>query len=376
MNKKVILSYGLGVDSTAILHRWLTRPQCRDFDLKDLLVITAMTGDEFPDTGQLVETHILPLLRKHKIRYIQVARGGLLKEAGYVILSDTDKPDKVYLKGAFKLSEELLLAGTVPQIANGRRWCSQKFKGEPIDWVIANEMKGQPFIHVIGFNADEERRVAKDQVYGGDFEGREARYPLLEWGWGRTACEAYLRHTLGEFFVKSCCSECPFTRGQDHILARFRTFPEAAARALFMEHLSLALNPAMRLYGTKSLYQVLTADKNAEAMNAFQKLLEATEWAFYRVRRIQWAKTAVWRKIERLTTGTRPEMVSELSNYCGPVESNDHGIYRYQSHARGKTFPTTEEALVVAPVGVADKCRGRFDIQWKKLRGQKLAVAL
>jgi hypothetical protein len=40
----VVMSYGMGADSTAILMRWLTEPASRDFDLQDLVVITAHTG--------------------------------------------------------------------------------------------------------------------------------------------------------------------------------------------------------------------------------------------------------------------------------------------------------------------------------------------
>lgn len=115
MTRKVVLSYGLGVESTAILHRWLVRPQTRNFDLSNLVVITAMTGDEFEDTRRLTRQHILPLMRQHKVRYVQVARAGLLREAGNVVLSDTDQPDDVYTNGSFRLSQELLLAGTLPR---------------------------------------------------------------------------------------------------------------------------------------------------------------------------------------------------------------------------------------------------------------------
>ncbi len=37
----VVLSYGMGADSTAILLRWIEEPGCRDFDLSDLVVVTA-----------------------------------------------------------------------------------------------------------------------------------------------------------------------------------------------------------------------------------------------------------------------------------------------------------------------------------------------
>lgn len=52
----VVMSYGMGVDSTAILLRWLIEPASRDFDLKDLVVVTAHTGDEFEQTLRDVDT--------------------------------------------------------------------------------------------------------------------------------------------------------------------------------------------------------------------------------------------------------------------------------------------------------------------------------
>jgi len=375
MRKRIILSYGMGVDSSALLLRWLTRPQCRTFDLRDLTIITSQTGDEFVDTGRLVETHILPLLRQHRVRYVQLARAGLLKESGIQVLSDTDQPDRVYLEGAFKLSQELLLAGTVPQIANGRRWCSLKFKGEPIDAWVKNELKGEPYVHVIGFNANEENRVVRDQVYGGNMPGREASYPLLDWGWGRLACEAYLRHCLGEFWKKSCCTHCCFTRGQEHILERYREHPEEAGFALYLEHLCLALNPNMKLYHVRSLYEVLVADKNTAALSNFQTRLAACQWALYRVRRIVWSKTAVWRKVETLATGTKEAMLGELRNY-GSAEPNDHGISRLTIKARGKGYPTTEDSLAVGPAGAVDKSRVSFDKRWKEFSGRRAVVPL
>ena len=122
----VILSYGLGVDSTAILLRWLTEPSSRDFELADLTVITAMTGDEWRQTGLDVEAHVLPLLAAHGVRYIQVARGQrhvTTPSPAVVTLDDSTEPARLYLEGAFKLSQEMLEAGTVPQ-TGGARLCS------------------------------------------------------------------------------------------------------------------------------------------------------------------------------------------------------------------------------------------------------------
>lgn len=66
----VVMSYGMGVDSTAILLRWLTDQSSRDFDLRDLVVISADTGGEFEQTITDVEEVVLPALRAAGVRFI------------------------------------------------------------------------------------------------------------------------------------------------------------------------------------------------------------------------------------------------------------------------------------------------------------------
>jgi hypothetical protein len=89
---KVVLSYGLGVDSTALLLRWLDEPDSRDFDLADLLVVIAMTGDEWPQTVELVERHVLPRLCEAGVTYVQLARAGAKQKDGIAILDETANP--------------------------------------------------------------------------------------------------------------------------------------------------------------------------------------------------------------------------------------------------------------------------------------------
>jgi hypothetical protein len=123
---KTILSYGMGVESSTLILKWMDRDSLLDFDLTtDLIVITAQVGDEYPDQKTLVERHILPCMRARRIRYVQVARAGHLEADGIVVLDDTREPRKVYLDGAYKLSQELRAAGTVPQFAGEHR-CSMK----------------------------------------------------------------------------------------------------------------------------------------------------------------------------------------------------------------------------------------------------------
>ncbi|WP_157792806.1 hypothetical protein [Rhodococcus opacus] len=59
---KVVLSWGLGEDSTAILLRWLEDPTSRDFELNELVVVSAMTGNQWESTRAEVEEHVLPRL--------------------------------------------------------------------------------------------------------------------------------------------------------------------------------------------------------------------------------------------------------------------------------------------------------------------------
>jgi hypothetical protein len=47
---RVVFCNGCGVDSMPLIHLWCTKPKTRDFALDELLVITAISGDEYPST--------------------------------------------------------------------------------------------------------------------------------------------------------------------------------------------------------------------------------------------------------------------------------------------------------------------------------------
>ena len=124
----------MGVESSTIILKLVDHESLRDFDLTaDLIVITAQVGDEYPDQKTLVEQHVLPRMRVHRIRYVQVARAGHLEADGIVVLDDTREPRNVYLDGAYKLSQELRAAGTVPQFAGEHRCSFQKIRHRNLD---------------------------------------------------------------------------------------------------------------------------------------------------------------------------------------------------------------------------------------------------
>jgi hypothetical protein len=385
----MILSYGMGVDSTAILLHWLENPEARNykvydvvgsgldqkmvyrgegsFNLKDLVVLTAMTGDEFPDLKQLIETHILPRLRDQGIRYVQIARKS--KTEPMVVLDDSRAPRKLHLDGAYKLSDELLAAGTVPQVAGSRRLCSIKAKGWPLDAWIDMETGGEPFVQAIGFSSEEERRVVRDQSYSAInwAPGQKTSiYPLMhDWGWDRQACEDYIKSVTGVTWPKSACAYCPFAAGKESVLNRFEKYPEHAAFSMFIEHVSMALNPLMTLYATKSLVSVVQGVGDREALEILEQMMDRSEWAVYRVRRIYTMKAHADRSVTIMEQGDRKAMERALKPY-GTI-SGEGGIPRVYTLRRKKdVYPTTEEMFVAAPLTMKDKERPNFPVNWEK----------
>jgi len=110
-----VLSHGLGLNSTAVLLRWINEPATRPFDLGDLVVVTAMTGDEFASTATDVTEVVLAEMRRHAIRYVQIGRNRLHTTAGgdgITVFSDTTAPTVLHIGVDCALSDEMLSAGT------------------------------------------------------------------------------------------------------------------------------------------------------------------------------------------------------------------------------------------------------------------------
>jgi len=85
-----------------------------------------------------VETYVLPMMRRHRIRFVQVARHGHREADGISILDDSREPIQVFLDGDYKLSDELKRNGTVLQYGGVHR-CALKFKARVIEqWLEAN----------------------------------------------------------------------------------------------------------------------------------------------------------------------------------------------------------------------------------------------
>ena len=396
----VVLSYGLGVDSTALLLRWLTEPDSRDFDLNRLLVVTAMTGDEWPRTATLVEEHILPLLRQAGIRYAQVARAGASQADGIRVLDDSCAPHCLHVAGAYRLSDELTSAGTIPQ-TGGNRICSMKFKGFVIDTYLelhAPEATRHAFGYevgeqgradkceqhmggrlVFGFEATEEGRARRATEY--DTPHRVAEFPLIEWGWNREDCQRYIEQITGvPDWPKSACDFCPFAlgsrAGREQTLLRYDTRPEALLKALMLERRSLCLNPRGGLIGGRRLIDLVTERQRRHAI-AFWVQLSRTPHAVYEVRRLwraqkkdmlQVANTN--RDLRVLATGTRRACLEHVRS-LGVVDRAD-GIERVYLLRPGETLPRREHFIVAGPAGAVDKSLPSFPRWWAEAEHEQL----
>ena len=368
----VLLSYGLGVDSSVILTRWLLDPTSRDFPLSALTVVTSMVGNEFPDSKELVEKHLLPLMREAGVRYVQLGKEGPTSK-DWVVLSDSRETDTLYMEGGgFTLEDESFFTGTNPQYG-GIRKCSLKFKGDVLDPWMEKDLGQTNFRHVMGFNADEPRRVLKDKSFSR--ASRLSEYPLVEWGWGREKCESYLEETFGEPWAKSCCYFCPFANNRDGIeahMARLAKYPKLAAKGMLMERITEALNPRQFLFAKKGWgddFQATVENYGqTEALKAFEQLLAETEWAVYRVRRLWAGKTSAQRSLVAEATGTRAEMEAKLAELAATlgVEVTEAQRTKVLYLAdKPEEFPGVEELYAVCPAVPKDKQSKTFEEKWE-----------
>ncbi|MEU9891103.1 hypothetical protein [Sphaerisporangium sp. NPDC051011] len=384
---KVVLSLGMGVDSVGVLTRFLLEPQTRDFDVDDLIVMTAMTGDEFSETAEHMERFVLPLMRHFSVRYVQLSRGGQRAASRYAVLDDSRQPQHMRMAGPWRLRDEQLGNGTVPQFAGNRRTCSIKSKGEPLDWWKEDHLGGRPYQHILGFSAEEGGRILKDSTYASS--SRLARFPLAEWGWTRADTLGYLHEIYSTVWPRSCCVYCPFALSDPEYLAdRWRKEPEGAALALLMERRSIALNHRATLFSRGSALRFAIDHQLHHVLALTEELLHGGPWALYDVRRIYHPATdkqtrrhiatkkgTAWRSVKTLAEGTRDQMAGELHRLArthrAEPRTDEFAITRAQIRAPDVgRYPTTEQFLSVGPAGVHDKQRKSFAGVWTRLVDQ------
>lgn len=206
MTRNVVLSYGGGVNSTAMTLLILTDERYADLR-PGLRLVFAETGDEWPETYAFIEQFERDVLTRHGLRLDRVARTGPTLEA-----YSTEQ-------------------GIVPSRMN--RWCTDKFKVRPIRaWLPT--LPYSETIMLIGFDAGEPHRAKPSET-----PGITNRFPLIESGLDRQGCLALIRRAGVPEPMKSGCFYCPFQRKAKWVTLA-RQHPDLYQRAVALDAIGVA----------------------------------------------------------------------------------------------------------------------------------------
>lgn len=219
LKQPVIVSYGGGVNSTALLVGMVERGERPD------AILFADTGGEKPETYEYV-----------------AAFSAWLVERGFPPVTVVQNDGKYRT-----LENNALQTQSLPSIAYGRRACSEKYKQRPqhkwvrrwqpaLDWWATTDDRGDRnlVMKLIGYGADEGHRGNVGDVQLTADAWYKYRYPLQEWGWDREDCLAAIARAGLPKPIKSACFFCPSsTKAEVKWLAA--RHPDLFDRAVAME---------------------------------------------------------------------------------------------------------------------------------------------
>jgi 3'-phosphoadenosine 5'-phosphosulfate sulfotransferase (PAPS reductase)/FAD synthetase len=220
----IVVAYGVGVDSTAMLIG------LRDRGIRPDLILFADTGSEKPETSAY-----LPII------------GAWLSANGFPAITVLKRSSPK--AGDTSLHEECFRKRVLPSLAYGGHSCALKWKVEP-QWRYVKTLYGWnsrtlswrhgPWItKLIGYDAGPRDRRRAGNATSKWPPGHRYVYPLVDWGWTREHCASVILAEGLPLPVKSACWMCPASkRSEVDWLAEFH--PELADAAVEMERLAHA----------------------------------------------------------------------------------------------------------------------------------------
>jgi hypothetical protein len=245
----LVVAYGLGVNSTAMLVEFVNR------DIRPDMILFADTSGEKPETYAY-----LPVIQ----RYLTTMGFPPVKTVRY-------EP----VRAAYRtLEEQCLYTKTLPSLAYGGKSCSLKYKKSPQTKYLLEHFPPAEFVkkrrrvvRAIGFDAAETRRTYAGVVQAVGLDaGEEHRltwartkpaeerkqsreawldehyfaywYPLHEWGMDRAACAEAIRDAGLPVPPKSACWFCPASKKAEILWLR-EHHPQLLDRALEIERIAL-----------------------------------------------------------------------------------------------------------------------------------------
>lgn len=211
-----IVAYGMGVDSTAMLIGMQQRGERPD------LILFADTGSEKPETYEY-----LPVINEW------------LAGVGFPLVTVVKNPRPV--SGDKSLGEACMRLKVLPALAYGQHQCALVWKRDPQmafikTWQPAIDAKarGEAITFCIGYDAGGRDQKRAYGAQGKAADGFINRFPLIEWGWDREACEREILAAGLPIPIKSACFFCPASKKSEvDWLKAFH--PELAAEAVKME---------------------------------------------------------------------------------------------------------------------------------------------
>lgn len=197
MSDCIVVAYGAGVDSSAMLVGMYQRSQVPD------AILFADTGGERDETYAY-----LPIIQKW------------LAEVGFppVTVVRNEVKDFKHHPPYHSLEENCLTNGTLPSVAFGfqMKSCSLKWKAAPQHkWIKSFGPArdcwalGGKVVRAIGFDASPADRKRSYAAAGIDDPLYRCIYPLQEWGWDRERCKEEIRTAGLPVPPKSSCFFCP-----------------------------------------------------------------------------------------------------------------------------------------------------------------------
>ena len=269
----LVVAYGLGVDSTAMLIELASR------GIKPDLILFADTGGEKPET----------------IAYLDVIRP-YLQKVGFPDVTVVRYQPKTAVYHT--LEGQCLHTGTLPSLAYGGKSCSLHYKRAPQDKAILARyppaeliQRGKRVVRAIGFDSSEQRRTYAHCVKAIGLDASEQHrktwqqakptqgkrisrdqwldqnyfsywYPLMEWGLDREHCKQIIAAAGLPIPIKSACWFCPASKKRE-IAWLQEHHPELMDRALAIERNAQAKLKTVKGLGRSFSWESFLAKSNS-----------------------------------------------------------------------------------------------------------------
>jgi hypothetical protein len=214
--RPLIVSYGVGVDSTAVLIGLKQR------SIRPDLILFADTGDEKPET----------------YAYLDVINRWLAAvDFPAVTVVKNARPKS----GDKSLYESCHRNSVLPALAYGMHQCSLVWKRDPQvkfvkQWQPAIDAwaRNKLVTFLIGYDSGAQDRSRSFKAEGKESKGFQNRFPLIEWGWDRERCKLEITNAGLPVPMKSACFHCPASKKSEiDWLQQFH--PELAQKAVELE---------------------------------------------------------------------------------------------------------------------------------------------